>query len=127
MNNAKLNKRCECPLECDSVSYSYYYVSSPFNMEEICPNKKFKTDFLMKPYYETVIPSQFTRNIKGFYFNQTSDIGEICKIHSQYRAHVIFRLATNTMSVTVTSRRLSFFDKLSGFGELSKDIIQYFD
>ena len=118
MNDAKLNKNCDCPLECNAVSYSYYYVSSPFNMEEICPNKKFKTDFLMKPYYENLIPSQFTRNIKRFYFNETSDIGEICKIQSQYRAHVIFQLATNTMSVTVTSRRLSFFDKLSGFGEL---------
>ena len=27
-----------------------------------------------------------------------------------------FRLATDTVSVTVRSRRLSFFDKLSGFG-----------
>ena len=32
----------------------------------------------------------------------------------------LLRLATNEMSVTVTSRRLSFFDKLSGFGKIAE-------
>ena len=71
----------------------------------------------MKPFYEMPLPPKFVRNIKGVYFNVTSDESEICRVNSQYRAHVTFRLATNTMAVTVTSRRLSFFDKLSGFGK----------
>ena len=48
-----------------------------------------------------------------------------CKRNLQYRAEVIFRMATDSISVTVMSRRLSFFDKMSAFGmynllELSK-------
>ena len=43
---------------------------------------------------------------------------EHCKKFLPYRADVTFRLATDTVSVTVRSRRLSFFDKLSGFGKV---------
>ena len=39
------------------------------------------------------------------------------KKYLKYQAVVIFKLATNDVAVTVTSRRLSFFDKISGFGE----------
>ena len=70
----------------------------------------------MKEYYLNPMPPQMIRNIRGYLNNVTSDMAEICKINSQYRARVIFRLATDTMTVTVTSRRLSFFDKLSSFG-----------
>ena len=108
---------CDCPLECSSINYSYYYVSSPFNFEEICPWTLTSENFLMKEFYQYPMPPQLMRDIKGYYFNITSDQADICKIKSQYRAEVIFRLATNTMTVTVTSRRLSFFDKLSSFGK----------
>ena len=33
-----------------------------------------------------------------------------------YRAKVVLRLATDTVSLTVSSRRLTGFDKLSAFG-----------
>ena len=42
---------------------------------------------------------------------------ENCKKYLKYRALVTFRLATQDISVTVTSKRLTFFDKLSAFGE----------
>ena len=116
MENDEGKKNCDCPLECSSINYSYYYVSTPFNFREICPSNVGSKNFLMKQYYTTKLPPQLLSNIKGYYFNITSDDSDICKINSQYRAEVIFRLATNTMAVTVTSRRLSFFDKLSSFG-----------
>ena len=40
-----------------------------------------------------------------------------------YRAQVSFRLATDTVSVIVRTRRLSFFDKLSAFGKGNSTII----
>ena len=52
-----------------------------------------------------------------FLDNVTDDQSEICKRNIKYRAEVTFQLATHTIAVTVISRRLSFFDKLSGFGE----------
>ena len=45
---------------------------------------------------------------------------ESCRRFLPYRTEVTFRLATDTVSVTVRSRRLSFFDKVSGFGEWMK-------
>ena len=90
--------------------------STPFDYEEVCPPNIITSDFLMKEYYLNPMPPQMIRNIRGYLNNVTSDMAEICKINSQYRARVIFRLATDTMTVTVTSRRLSFFDKLSSFG-----------
>ena len=54
--------------------------------------------------------------MEKFVHNSSDDMADICKTSIQYKAEVIFRLATNTMTVTVSSRRLSFFDKLSGFG-----------
>ena len=51
-----------------------------------------------------------------FVHNRSDDVADVCMTSIQYKAEVIFRLATNTMTVTVSSRRLSFFDKLSGFG-----------
>ena len=76
----------------------------------------------MEEYYENKYPPQFVRNLKKYKglvseVNVTSDANEICLKNIQYKAEVTFQLATNTISVTVISRRLSFFDKLSGFGK----------
>ena len=49
--------------------------------------------------------------------NASADVGDVCTTNIQYRAEIIFKLATNNIQVTVTSRRLSFFDKLSAFGK----------
>ena len=49
----------------------------------------------------------------------TSDEAELCKRLLPYRAEVTFRMATDTVSVTVRSKRLTFFDKLSAFGMLN--------
>ena len=47
----------------------------------------------------------------------SSDEEDLCKRLLPFRALVTFRLATDTVTVTTRTRRLSFFDKLSAFGE----------
>ena len=87
--------------------------------DKLCP-KKPTHDFMMKPFYKDPMPPQLLNRMELFAFNDsTYDPREICKEKIKYQALVTFKLTTNTMSVTVSSRRLSFFDKLSGFGELS--------
>ena len=110
MSNDSLRKNCNCPMDCESIGYSSYYVSSPFNSEELCSRQP---NGLME---------KFVRNFKKFKGlvsgnNLTSDANEICLKNIQYKAEITFQLATNTIYVTVISRRLSFFHKLSGFGK----------
>ena len=114
MENDTLEDNCECPMDCDSISYSSYSVSTPLNPEKMCLKQK---NGVMKEILKNKFPPQFVRNLRKFVDNVTSNEIEICKRNIQYRAEVTFQLATNTMSVTVISRRLSFFDKLSGFGK----------
>ena len=93
--------------------------SNPFDPDEMCPKTLPSYAQMMKEFYENKFPPQFIRNLKmfkGVKNNVSSDESEICKKNIQYRAEVTFQLATNEMPVTVISRRLSFFDKLSGFG-----------
>ena len=56
MANSSSSKGCNCPVECDAIKYSYYFVSTPFNPEEICPKNLGATDFLMKDYYQNMFP-----------------------------------------------------------------------
>ena len=129
MQNVTIELDCDCPLECDSISYSFSLVSTPFDAKEKCPMKLGSRDFAMKEFYENVYPPQFVRKLMRMMNDKKMTImmknnnstsvqeGHFCKRNIQYRAEVIFRLATNTLSVTVMSRRLSFFDKLSSFGK----------
>ena len=114
MKNVTLEKNCNCPLDCNSISYSFSLVSSPLIEEEHCA--KTPSDLLTE-FYEKPFPKGFIRNVRKFTKNVSADPTEICKKYLKYRAVVIFKLATNDVAVTVTSRRLSFFDKISGFGE----------
>ena len=66
--------------------------------------------------FEDPFPPVFISRAREFISNESSDMTELCKRLLPYRAQVTFRLATDTVSVTVRSRRLSFFDKLSAFG-----------
>ena len=119
MANSSRSKQCKCPIECDSISYSYYYVSTPFNLEEVCAKgngNKVQSDFLMKDYYLNQFPPAMARKMRRIYRKESDKEKEICDFNSQYRAAIKFRLASDTMTVTVTSRRLSFFDKLSSVG-----------
>ena len=75
-----------------------------------------KNNFLMKEFYKNPFPSNFIRNLRMFNKNETADEKAICKRNSQYRAKITFRLATDFETTTVKTRRLSFFDMLSGFG-----------
>ena len=71
----------------------------------------------MSEFYRKPFPNYLVRRIKMFTKNASADVGDVCTTNIQYRAEIIFKLATNNIQVTVTSRRLSFFDKLSAFGK----------
>ena len=116
MKNISIEKTCNCPIECSSIGYSFSIVSTPFDSEGMCPRNVGSEEFLMKQFYENQFPTKYVRKLIEFKKNVSSDEDENCKNNIQYRAEVIFRLATNTMSVTVMSKRLSFFDQLSTFG-----------
>ena len=118
MENVTIEEACDCPMECNSISYSFSIVSSPFVAEIMCPSKSGKEQFLMRDFYENKSPPQFLRRIIEYKTNYSSQEANYCTRNIQYRAEVIFRLATNSMSVTVISRRLSFFDKMSAFGNV---------
>ena len=113
-------EKCECPIECNSIIYSFSLISTPLDPLKMCP-KNTRVDDLMKPFYNNRFPHQFIRRLIYFKDNTTSSQEHhYCKKNIQYRAEIVFRLATNTMPVTVISRRLSFFDKMSAFGEFVK-------
>ena len=116
MDKLNFENNCDCPTECNSITYSFTTVSTPFNVEEYCPPDS--NNFLMKPFYDDKFPHQFIRKLLKIKNNVSDDAVEYCKKNLEYRAEVIFRMATDTMSVTVMSPRLSFFDKMSAFGKL---------
>ena len=117
MEDEHYEKNCNCPMNCNRITYSFSYSSDRFENEEICLAKaNTKNNFLMKEFYKNPFPSNFIRNLRMFNKNETADEKAICKRNSQYRAKITFRLATDFETTTVKTRRLSFFDMLSGFG-----------
>ena len=108
-------------MDCDSVSYSYSIISIPINPVEQCPKlkkRKFnKMKSIFKQFYINPSPPKFIQNVRSFIYNTSSDEAELCKRLLPFRAEVTFRMATDTVSVTVRSKRLTFFDKLSAFGK----------
>ena len=117
MKKGSAAEKCDCPMECNSVTYTFSLISTPFDPLKMCPNNIRDGD-LMKPFYEYRFPHQFIRRLTYFKDNTTSSQeDDYCMRNIQYRAEIIFRLASNTMPVTVISRRLSFFDKMSAFGK----------
>ena len=55
MANSTTEEKCDCPLECDGIYYSYYFVSSPLNPDKMCPGEDNKGSFLMKEFYHEII------------------------------------------------------------------------
>ena len=114
MRNAHEN--CDCPMECTTISYSFSVVITKFNAEELCPRNS-HYEFLMKPFKDAESPPLFIRELMKIKDNVTfPDDVEECINNLHNRAEVNFKLVTDTMPVTVMSRRLSFFDKMSVFG-----------
>ena len=132
MSNYTLEENCDCPVECNSLSYSFTLISTPFDAQKMCPKNIGPISFLMKEFYqnENKFPTQFVRKLIKLNANVSSNEIDYCFKNIQYRAEIIFRLASNQMSVTVMSRRLSFFDKMSAFGkdnfQSSIDSVSYF-
>ena len=131
MKNTPTDLTCDCPMECNTISYSFSVVVTPFDPEEMCPRYKHfdkdydNDDFLMKPFYERnrIFSPKFEKKLLKIKNNVSmTDWVDDCKENLPYRAVVDFKLVTDTMSVTVMSRRLSFFDKLSAFGKSTKYI-----
>ena len=118
MESVKFETACNCPIECESVSYSFTLVSTPFDSKRMCPAGAKSTEFLMKQFYLNKYPPHFIGRLNEFKDNITSNGDEICMKNIKYRAEITFRLAANTLSVTVMSRRLSLFDKVSAFGKI---------
>ena len=117
MKNFTLEKECDCPLDCNSITYSYSLVSSPLKEDELCQSNIKSPTPLLTAFYGKPFPKYFIRQLRQYAKNISADTFDICTKYLKYRAVVIFQLATNDVSVTVTSRRLSFFDKMSGFGK----------
>ena len=116
MKSTHQNWTCECPMECSTISYSFSVVITPFNPLELCPENS-HNEFLMKAFKEAVSPPKFIRELMKIKDNVTFPGDEWeCIINLHNRAEVNFKLVTDTMPVTVMSRRLSFFDKMSAFG-----------
>ena len=118
MQNFTVEKNCPCPMECNTMSYSFSIVSTPFDPKDMCPSTLISNPFLMSEFYENKAPPQYIRNLIQFKENVSSSVEVYCRKNLQFRAEVRFRLATDSMSVTVMKRRLNFFDKLSTFGKL---------
>ena len=116
MANDTLDEQCSCPMECDSITYSFNVVSTPFNEKGLCSGQQKNPNPLMSEFYKKPFPKLYVRKLKKMTKNETDSVRDICFTNIQYRAEVSFKLATNNIAVTVTSKRLSFFDKLSGFG-----------
>ena len=120
MRNITIEENCDCPMECNSLTYSFSFVSTPFDANVMCPTN-FGGDrrFLMKEFYKNKSPPQFVRKLKEFKQNISADEADYCKNNIKYRAEIIFRLATDSIPVNVMTRRLSFFDQLSAFGNFN--------
>ena len=117
MQNVTLESNCDCPMECNSISYSFaVLLSSKFESREMCHTETKTGHFLMKEYYAHKFPPQIVRKMIEIRSNVSSDAVEYCKRNLPYRAEIIFRMATDSISVRVMSSRLSFFDKMSAFG-----------
>ena len=103
-------------MECTTISYSFSVVITPFNPEELCPEDS-HYEYLMNPFKDLKYPLPFIRKLLEIKDNITFP-GEVeeCMNNLQNRAEVNIKLVTDTMPVTVMSRRLSFFDKMSAFG-----------
>ena len=96
MKNSTNQRNCDCPMECNSISYSFRVVSTKLEEDEVCEGK----DSFMKEFYAHKIPPQFERKLIEIKNNVSSDEIEYCKRNLQYRAMVIFRLATGQWQLT---------------------------
>ena len=89
MADNTLKENCNCPMECESISYSSYYVSFPFDPEELCSKQ---TDGLMEEFLENHrYPPQIIRKFEEFVKdNVTSDAFEICKKNVHYLQKTLY-------------------------------------
>ena len=105
---------------CNELSYSFSFVSTPLDRDELCTQTEYGS--LMWSFYQNKYPPQHVRTLLKIKSNISDDAEEYCRKNLEYRAEVIFRMAIDSMPVTVMSSRLSFFDKMSAFGECLTEV-----
>ena len=49
MRNGPDESACDCPVECNTISYSFRVVITPFDQEELCPQRFAADASLVKP------------------------------------------------------------------------------
>ena len=81
MKNSTNQRNCDCPMECNSITYSFRVVSTKLEEDEVCEGK----DSLMNEFYAHKIPPQFERKLIEIKNNVSSDEIEYCKRNLQYR------------------------------------------
>ena len=88
MDNITVDENCEqsCPNECNSITYSFTFVSTPFDPMKMCPKKIGAKDFLMKQFYIAKAPPKYVRILNEISKNERSEDDDICKKNIQYRA-----------------------------------------
>ena len=117
---SKAEWTCGCPKECNTLSYSFSVTSTPLDPNELCTKD---VDTKMWQFYENKFPTDFVRTQMKVKYNVSDDATYYCKKNIKYRAEVNFKMATDSMEVTVLSRRLSFFDKMAAFGRCEYIIV----
>ena len=90
------NKSCDCPRECDSISYSYSLVSTPFDKKVLCSESKNNPQPLMGEFYEHPFPNSFVTKLRFFTQNNVSDDPNvICEKNIQNRQKYLIGITSD--------------------------------
>ena len=79
MSNSSMDN-CDvgrCPMDCNSISYSYSIVSTPFKENELCPTSG--KDTIFEEFYNNPFPPKFISRSSTFFFNESSKAADLCK------------------------------------------------
>lgn len=72
----------KCPMDCNSISYSFSIVSTPFIPDELCPSSG--KDSIFEEFYNNPFPPKFIARSRTFYFNESSKASDLCKGRVHY-------------------------------------------
>ena len=81
MANDTLDEQCSCPMECDSITYSFNVVSTPFNEKGLCSGQQKNPNPLMSEFYKKPFPKIFVRKLKKM--TKKNNIEELKKVRKK--------------------------------------------